>query len=226
MPREGATELTLPGSSSAATCCWPWQEAGQAGGAAARGGVTSHVRDDRELVGGLGLSLSVRAGEDRRARGGRRQRPAASWSMPSPGSGCPSRGVVAIEGRDIAGQGRAGGDRGRCGSHRRGQGDLRGLVLPFTLSENVALREYRRPCVQRARVAPARSTGRNGPQAAAEESSMCAAAARTPTPQRCRAEISRRCASPARSPRTRSCWSPTSRLGDLTSGRSSSFMVG
>jgi simple sugar transport system ATP-binding protein len=102
-----------------------------------------HVRDDRELEQVSGLSLSVRGGEIVALAGvdgnGQRELVEAITGLRAPESG-----VVAIDGQDIAGKGvRAATDAGVA--HIAEDRHLRGLVLPFTLSENLALREYRRP---------------------------------------------------------------------------------
>jgi general nucleoside transport system ATP-binding protein len=60
------------------------------------------------------------------------------------GMRAPQAGAVAIDGHDIAGQGvRAATEAGVA--HIAEDRHLRGLVLPFTLAENLALREYRSP---------------------------------------------------------------------------------
>jgi simple sugar transport system ATP-binding protein len=60
------------------------------------------------------------------------------------GMRAPQAGAVAIDGQDIAGQGvRAATEAGVA--HIAEDRHLRGLVLPFTLAENLALREYRSP---------------------------------------------------------------------------------
>ena len=102
-----------------------------------------YVRDDRELEKVSGLSLSVRAGEIVALAGvdgnGQQELVDAITGMRAPGSG-----AVAIDGHDIAGKGvRAATDAGVA--HIAEDRQLRGLVLPFTLAENLALREYRSP---------------------------------------------------------------------------------
>jgi general nucleoside transport system ATP-binding protein len=101
------------------------------------------VRDDRDLEKVSGLSLSVRAGEIVALAGvdgnGQQELVDAITGMRAPESG-----VVQIDGRDIAGKGvRAATEAGVA--HIAEDRQLRGLVLPFTLAENLALREYRRP---------------------------------------------------------------------------------
>ena len=100
-----------------------------------------HVRDDRELEKVSGLSLSVRAGEIVALAGvdgnGQQELVDAIAGMRAPESG-----AVVIDGQDIAGEGvRAATDAGVA--HIAEDRQARGLVLPFTLAENLALREYR-----------------------------------------------------------------------------------
>jgi general nucleoside transport system ATP-binding protein len=102
-----------------------------------------YVRDDRELEKVSGLSLSVRAGEIVALAGvdgnGQQELVDAITGMRAPESG-----VVEIGGEDIAGKGvRAATEAGVA--HIAEDRQLRGLVLPFTLTENLALREYRKP---------------------------------------------------------------------------------
>ena len=102
-----------------------------------------YVRDDRELEKVSGLSLTVRAGEIVALAGvdgnGQQELVDAITGMCAPESG-----AVAIAGQDIAGKGvRAATDAGVA--HIAEDRQLRGLVLPFTLAENLALREYRSP---------------------------------------------------------------------------------
>ncbi len=114
-----------------------------------------HVRDDRELEQVSGLSLSVRAGEIVALAGvdgnGQQELVDAITGMREPQSG-----AVEIDGQDIAGKGvRAATDAGVA--HIAEDRQLRGLVLPFTLAENLALREYRSPGIQRTRLAAPRA---------------------------------------------------------------------
>ena len=102
-----------------------------------------YVRDDRELEKVSGLSLSVREGEIVALAGvdgnGQQELVDAITGMRAPESG-----AVVVDGRDIAGNGvRAATDAGVA--HIAEDRQLRGLVLPFTLTENLALREYRKP---------------------------------------------------------------------------------
>ena len=102
-----------------------------------------YVRDDRALEKVSGLSLSVRGGEIVAVAGvdgnGQQELVDAVTGMCSPESG-----TVEIDGRQIAGEGvRAATDAGVA--HIAEDRQVRGLVLPFTLAENLALREYRSP---------------------------------------------------------------------------------
>jgi simple sugar transport system ATP-binding protein len=102
-----------------------------------------YVRDDRDLQKVSGLSLSVRAGEIVALAGvdgnGQQELVDAICCMRAPESG-----TVAIDGVEIAGKGvQAATEAGVA--HIAEDRQLRGLVLPFTLAENLALREYRSP---------------------------------------------------------------------------------
>jgi simple sugar transport system ATP-binding protein len=102
-----------------------------------------HVRDDRELEAVSGVSLSVRAGEIVAVAGvdGNGQQELVESIT---GLRVPSSGRVLVGDRDIAGRGvRAATDAGVA--HIAEDRHRRGLVLPFTLAENLALREYRSP---------------------------------------------------------------------------------
>jgi general nucleoside transport system ATP-binding protein len=143
VPREGATELSLARlvvgrdvmlavSKTPAKPAGPLLEVGDL-----------HVLDDRQLEKVSGLSLTVRAGEIVALAGvdgnGQQELVDAITGMRAP-----EAGMVAIDGRDISGQGvRAATEAGVA--HIAEDRQLRGLVLPFTLTENLALREYRKP---------------------------------------------------------------------------------
>jgi simple sugar transport system ATP-binding protein len=102
-----------------------------------------HVRDDRELEAVSGLSLAVRAGEIVALAGvdGNGQHELVEAITGLRGA---EAGRVVVGGRDIAGRGvRAATDAGVA--HIAEDRHRRGLVLPFTLTENLALREYRKP---------------------------------------------------------------------------------
>jgi general nucleoside transport system ATP-binding protein len=102
-----------------------------------------YVRDNRALEKVSGLSLSVRGGEIVALAGvdgnGQQELVDAVTGMCAPESG-----AVMIDGEDIAGKGvRAATEAGVA--HIAEDRQVRGLVLPFTLAENLALREYRSP---------------------------------------------------------------------------------
>jgi general nucleoside transport system ATP-binding protein len=102
-----------------------------------------HVRDDRELLAVDGLSLSVRAGEIVALAGvdgnGQPELVEAIAGLRAPESGRVVVDRVQIAGRGVRVATEAGIAHIAEDRHRRG------LVLPFTLTENMALREYRRP---------------------------------------------------------------------------------
>jgi ABC-type uncharacterized transport system ATPase subunit len=102
-----------------------------------------HVRDDRELEAVRGVSLAVRAGEIVALAGvdgnGQHELVEAIAGLRRADSGS-----VRIAGKDITGSGvRATSDAGVA--HIPEDRHLRGLVLDFTLAENLALREYHKP---------------------------------------------------------------------------------
>jgi simple sugar transport system ATP-binding protein len=102
-----------------------------------------HVRDDRGLEAVSGVSLSVRAGEIVAVAGvdGNGQQELVGSIT---GLRVPSSGRVIVGDREIAGRGvRAATDAGVA--HIPEDRHRRGLVLAFTLAENLALREYRAP---------------------------------------------------------------------------------
>ena len=102
-----------------------------------------HVRDDRDLEAVDGLSLTVRAGEIVAIAGvdgnGQQELVDAIAGLRTPESG-----RIAVDGREVGGAGvRRTSDAGVA--HIPEDRQLRGLVLDFTLGENLALREYRSP---------------------------------------------------------------------------------
>jgi general nucleoside transport system ATP-binding protein len=101
------------------------------------------VRDDRDLEAVRGVSLQVRAGEIVALAGvdGNGQNEVVEAIT---GLRVPESGRVVVAGHEITGQGvLAATDAGIA--HIAEDRHLRGLVLPFTLAENLALREYRSP---------------------------------------------------------------------------------
>jgi general nucleoside transport system ATP-binding protein len=102
-----------------------------------------HVRDDRGLEAVKGVSLTVRGGEVVAIAGvdGNGQLELVEGIA---GMRVPESGRVSIGGRDVTGLGvRATTEAGVA--HIPEDRHLRGLVLDFTLAENLALREYRSP---------------------------------------------------------------------------------
>ena len=105
------------------------------------------VHDDRGLEAVKELSLEVRAGEVVALAGvdGNGQQELVDAIA---GLRVPNAGRIAIGGEDVTGRGvRATCDAGVA--HIAEDRQLRGLVLDFTLAENLALREYRRPPLSR-----------------------------------------------------------------------------
>ncbi|MGH2763665.1 MAG: ABC transporter ATP-binding protein [Thermoleophilaceae bacterium] len=105
------------------------------------------VRDDRELEAVRGVSLGVRAGEIVALAGvdgnGQHELVEAIAGLRDVDSGS-----IRIAGKEAAGSGvRATSDAGVA--HIPEDRQLRGLVLDFTLAENLALREYRKPPLSR-----------------------------------------------------------------------------
>jgi general nucleoside transport system ATP-binding protein len=102
-----------------------------------------HVRDDRDLMQVSGLSLTVRSGEIVALAGvdgnGQQELVDAIAGLRSPDSGS-----VTVDGTEIAGGGVRTATRAGV-AHIAQDRQQRGLVLPFTLAENLALREYRAP---------------------------------------------------------------------------------
>jgi general nucleoside transport system ATP-binding protein len=106
-----------------------------------------HVRDDRGLEAVRGVSLNVRAGEIVAVAGvdgnGQQELVQAISGLRHPDSG-----RIAVGGREVGGRG----VRYTCDAgvaHIAEDRQLRGLVLDFTLAENLALREYRSPPLSR-----------------------------------------------------------------------------
>jgi general nucleoside transport system ATP-binding protein len=102
------------------------------------------VRDDRDLEAVRGMSLTVRGGEIVALAGvdgnGQQELVEAIAGL----RGAEPGGRVRIAGEDVMGRGvRATSDAGVA--HIPEDRQLRGLVLDFTLAENLALREYRSP---------------------------------------------------------------------------------
>jgi simple sugar transport system ATP-binding protein len=102
-----------------------------------------HVRDDRDLPAVQGVDLTVHAGEIVALAGvdgnGQSELVEAVTGLRASGSG-----TIAVEGRDLTNAGvRSMVEAGV--SHIAEDRHRRGLVLDFTVAENLALREYRTP---------------------------------------------------------------------------------
>jgi simple sugar transport system ATP-binding protein len=101
-----------------------------------------HVRDDRDLPAVDGLSLQVRAGEIVGVAGvdgnGQSELVEAITGLRQPDSG-----TIKVDGTDIAGRGVERALRSGVG-HIAEDRQRRGLILDFSLAENLALREYKR----------------------------------------------------------------------------------
>jgi simple sugar transport system ATP-binding protein len=105
------------------------------------------VRDDRDLEAVNGMSLTVRGGEIVAIAGvdGNGQQELVEAIA---GLRTPVEGRVIVGGRDITGKGvKAATSAGVA--HIAEDRQRRGLVLPFTLAENLALREFRRPDISK-----------------------------------------------------------------------------
>jgi ABC-type uncharacterized transport system ATPase subunit len=106
-----------------------------------------HVRDERGLEAVRGVDLEVRGGEIVALAGvdGNGQQELVDAVA---GLAAPEAGSIVVDGIEIAGRGvRAATDAGVA--HIAEDRHRRGLVLPFTLAENLALREYRSPELSR-----------------------------------------------------------------------------
>jgi ABC-type uncharacterized transport system ATPase subunit len=105
------------------------------------------VQDDRGLPAVRGLSLQVRAGEIVGIAGvdGNGQ---SELVEAITGLRVPSAGHVRVGGEDVTGTGVRGALAAGVG-HIAEDRHRRGLILDFTLAENLALREYRRPPLSR-----------------------------------------------------------------------------
>jgi ABC-type uncharacterized transport system ATPase subunit len=106
-----------------------------------------HVRDDRGLEAVRGVSFTIRAGEVVAIAGvdgnGQQELVDAIAGLRRPESG-----RIVVDGREVTGSGVR--EMGEAGvAHIPEDRRRRGLVLDFTLAENLALREYRSPPLSR-----------------------------------------------------------------------------
>ena len=147
VPREGATERSLAQLVVGRDVLLAVEKlASKASGETLLEVQELHVRDDRELPAVDGLSLSVRAGEIVALAGveGNGQQELVEAIT---GLRLPESGTVAVGGRQIGGAGvRAATEAGIA--HIAEDRHRRGLVLPFTLTENMALARVPPPAVQ------------------------------------------------------------------------------
>jgi general nucleoside transport system ATP-binding protein len=141
VPREGATEQSLAHLVVGRDVLLSVDKSPRQAGEPLLAVEDLRVRDDRELEAVRDVSLSVRAGEIVALAGvdGNGQHELVEAIT---GLRVPESGRVSVGGRDITGHGvRAATEAGVA--HIAEDRQLRGLVLPFTLAENLALREYR-----------------------------------------------------------------------------------
>ena len=144
VPREGATELSLARMLVGRDVVLAVEkQPGKASDQELLKVEDLNVLDDRELPAVNDLSLTVHAGEIVALAGvdgnGQHELVEAITGLRPPVSG-----RVVLDGEDITGHGvRAATEAGIA--HIAEDRHLRGLVLPFTLTENLALREYRKP---------------------------------------------------------------------------------
>src|SRR6201999_4458563 len=105
------------------------------------------VRDDRDLEAVNGMSMTVRGGEIVAIAGvdGNGQQELVEAIA---GLRAPSAGRVKVGGREITGKGVKAATAAGV-AHIAEDRHRRGLVLPFTLAENLALREVRRPDISK-----------------------------------------------------------------------------
>ena len=143
VPREGATERSLAQLVVGRDVLLRLDKGSSKAGEPLLAIEDLHVTDDRDLPAVDGLSLTVRAGEIVAVAGvdgnGQTELVEAIAGLRTPRSG-----RVTVDGTEITGRGvRAATDAGV--SHIAEDRHRRGLILPFDLTENCALREYRRP---------------------------------------------------------------------------------
>jgi len=117
-----------------------------------------HARDDRGLPAVQGVSLTVRAGEIVGIAGVDANGQSELIEVIT-GLRAPTSGTVTVAGRDVTGSVRAAQAAGV--GHVAEDRHRRGLVLDFSLAENLALRDYRSPELSRMGwLSPTRMLGR------------------------------------------------------------------
>jgi ABC-type uncharacterized transport system ATPase subunit len=147
VPAEGASEPSLARLMVGREVLLQVEKAGTSTGDAVLELEDLNVRDDRDLEAVREVSLTVRAGEIVALAGvdgnGQNELVEAIAGLRDVDSG-----VIRIAGTEVSGSGvRATSDAGVA--HIPEDRQLRGLVLDFTLSENLALREYHKPPLSR-----------------------------------------------------------------------------
>jgi general nucleoside transport system ATP-binding protein len=147
VPKEGSTEQSLARLMVGRDVLLQVEKAGPSMGDPVLEVEDLRVRDDRELEAVRGLSLTVRAGEIVALAGvdgnGQHELVEAIAGLRHVDSGS-----IRIAERDVTESGvRATSDAGVA--HIPEDRQLRGLVLDFTLAENLALREYHKPPLSR-----------------------------------------------------------------------------
>ncbi len=147
VPAEGATEQSLARLMVGRDVLLRVEKADTRPGQPALEVEDLQVRDDRELEAVRGVSLTVREGEIVALAGveGNGQQELVEAIA---GLRAPEAGRIAVGGREVSGSGvRAASDAGLA--HIAEDRQLRGLVLDFTLAENLALREYHKAPLSR-----------------------------------------------------------------------------
>ena len=142
VPREGATEQSLARMVVGRDVIFRVEKGGAEPGEPVLKVDDLHVFDDRDLEAVRGASLMVRSGEIVALAGvdGNGQ---TELVQAITGIRAPAEGTIEVDGVDIAGRGvRAASSAGVA--HIAEDRHRVGLVLPFTLAENLAMRKYRR----------------------------------------------------------------------------------
>jgi ABC-type uncharacterized transport system ATPase subunit len=212
VPSEGATEQSLARMIVGRDVVFTVEKDAHAPGPPVLEVTDLHVLDDRALEAVRGASLTVHSGEIVALAGvdgnGQSELVQAITGIRSPLSGS-----ITVDGVDIAGAGvRAATSAGVA--HIAEDRHKVGLVLPFTLAENLALRGYRRP--------PLSHRGWLALGAIFSAAKRLISAFDVPRPPPSRAATSRSSSSPERLTPSPNCWWLTSRRAGSTSARSSS----
>ena len=115
------------------------------GDVAARGRATCTCVDDRELEKVRGVSLAGARGRDRRHRRRRRQRPDRADRGDHRACAARASGTISVAGKPSSARTRARTMLDAGVGHIPEDRQRRGLVLEFSLAENIALHDYRKP---------------------------------------------------------------------------------